>query len=81
MIISVLEDKISRLRSIEKRLSLGTEEMETDEEKVKVVKEYFEKEREGLLKQVESFKSQSEGTRIVKELLKQAKIVREDGEE
>ena len=50
--------------------------METDEERVKVVKEYFEKEREGLLKQVEAFKSQSEGTRIVKELLKQAKIVR-----
>ena len=55
--------------------------MDNEEERVKVVQEYFEKERDGLLRQVQSFKTQSEGTRIIKELLKQAKIVREDGEE
>ena len=30
------------------------------------MKDYFDKEREGLLKQVEAFKGQSEGTRIIK---------------
>jgi len=52
------------------------EDIDTDEERIKAVKEYFENEREGLIKQVETFRGQSEGTRIVKELLKQAKIMR-----
>jgi hypothetical protein len=55
--------------------------MGNDEERVTAVKEYFDQEREELIKQVEAFKGQSEGTRIVKELLKHARILRDDKDE
>lgn len=81
MIIAVLEDKITRLKAVETILSSNLDEVSSDEEKVESMKDYFDKEREGLLKQVEAFKGQSEGTRIIKELLKHANIMKDDGEE
>lgn len=52
MIISVLEDKITRLRSIESALSIKAHNIPESEETIRTVKEYFENERLGLLQQV-----------------------------
>jgi chromosome segregation ATPase len=42
MIITVLEDKISRLKTVETRLSANLDEMAPCEDDAKIVKEYFE---------------------------------------
>lgn len=81
MIISVLEDKIARLKNVETRLSINIDEMASNEDEAKIVKEYFDSERVGFIKQLEALKGQTDSMRIIKELLKQAKVMRDDGEQ
>ena len=52
MIISVLEDKIARLKNVETRLSVNIDEMASNENEAKIVKEYFDSERVGFIKQL-----------------------------
>lgn len=59
MIITVLEDKISRLKTVETRLSVNLDELAPAQDDTAVIKEYFENERMGLLKQLEALKGQS----------------------
>lgn len=77
MIISVYEDKINRLKHIEKTVTHSLTNLTgSNEQEAKAIIAYFQTERNNFIRELESVKTQSDSNRFLKELLKEAKIMR-----
>lgn len=81
MIINVYEDKINRLKGIEKLLNENIDNLDENDEQSKIIVTYFKNERNSFLKQLENLRNQAENNKFLKELLKEAKVMKEDGQD
>lgn len=79
MIIAVYEDKISRLKQVEKILAEKVQLLNQEDEQAKIVIEYFKNERENLIKEIDILKKHAESGKFLKELLKEAKVIKDEG--
>lgn len=76
MIITVYEDKINRLKSIEKLLNKNVQNLDENDDNSRIIISYFKNERNDFIKQIQNLRNQSESNKFLKELLKQAKIMK-----
>lgn len=66
MIISVYEDKINRLKSIEKTIGQGLNALPQSDEDSRTIVAYFKNERNNFIKELENIRAQSDNNKFLK---------------
>lgn len=77
MVIAIYEDKINKLKKAEAMMFQRLEE-NGEAERVEEIRQYYMDERQILLEEIEKFKQLSSSSTLVKNLLRELKVLKEN---
>lgn len=81
LIIKVYEDKLNRLKEVERSLTDKVVQLNENDEEANKVIDYFRNERDNLIQELEALKNGHDQSKYIKELLKEAKVLKDEGDD